>query len=184
MNIASVCGEIDRYQELFPDESATVGRFQALLAGTAHPLARDQYEPGHVTASACVLSPAGDRVLLVHHVKLGFWVQPGGHVDLEDKSLLSAARREAIEECGIEPLGRLSPDEPVDIHIHSIPERPGEPAHLHYDVRYVFRAPISGLPQKSEESHAVEWVAVDGLADYTREESLHRLVRRAVARLE
>ncbi|MDH3744830.1 MAG: NUDIX hydrolase [Acidobacteriota bacterium] len=183
MNIDSIGLELDRYEEVSVSDDATVGRTRALLAGTAEPLSRHQYKPGHITASACVLSPTGDRVLLVHHKKLGFWVQPGGHVDVGDESLLAGARREAIEECGVSPLSLLRPNHPIDIEIHSIPARPNEPAHLHYDIRYAFRAPLSGLPTKNAESHAVEWVSVARLGTYTNEESLHRLVRRAGERL-
>jgi 8-oxo-dGTP diphosphatase len=36
----------------------------------------------HNTASAMVLDEA-DRVLLVHHNKLGHWLYPGGHIAWE-----------------------------------------------------------------------------------------------------
>ena len=36
---------------------------------------------GHITASAYVLNPAKDALLLLKHKALKIWLQPGGHVD-------------------------------------------------------------------------------------------------------
>src|SRR5437762_10909961 len=47
---------------------------------------RRHMSPGHFTASAFVLSPDYDEVLLIFHKKLGRWLQPGGHVDAGDAS--------------------------------------------------------------------------------------------------
>ena len=53
----------------------------------------------------------------------------------------SASRsREALEESGIEGL-IVASARPFDLDIHAIPALGAEPAHFHYDVRYVFIAP-------------------------------------------
>lgn len=53
----------------------------------------------HFTASAIVLDDR-DRVLLVHHNKLGQRLYPGGHID-PDEDPAEAAVREVAEETGI-----------------------------------------------------------------------------------
>jgi 8-oxo-dGTP pyrophosphatase MutT (NUDIX family) len=115
--------------------------------------------PGHVTASAIVLDESG-AVLLIHHRTLDRWFQPGGHLDPDDDSLPAAARREAIEETGLDPacLELLDPA-PVHIDVHPIPANPrkGEAAHDHYDVRYLFRCTSGELRPRAEEVHAAEW---------------------------
>jgi len=54
--------------------------------------------------SAGVIVDVDDRILLVRHVKPGvydFWVGPGGGAE-GTEDLRATARREALEECGIE----------------------------------------------------------------------------------
>ena len=40
---------------------------------------RRSCEPGHITASAVVLSSTGSEVLLTLHPRVGAWLQLGGH---------------------------------------------------------------------------------------------------------
>ena len=109
-------------------------------AAVAHdPFNRQDYAPGHFTASAFVIHPDGDRVLVIHHGKIGIWVQPGGHVDPDDERLLTAAAREATEETGVTDLTPIG-DGLVDVDIHVFPEGSGQPRHLHFDLRFGFVA--------------------------------------------
>jgi len=100
------------------------------------PLSRDQPR-AHFTASAFVVDAECGRACLVHHVKLGRLLQPGGHVEAGDESLEAAALREAREETGLDLTLHPHAPRPFDLDIHEIPERPGEPAHLHLDVRFL-----------------------------------------------
>ena len=100
------------------------------------PTSRDQPR-AHFTASAYVVDEAGERTCLVAHVKLGRLLQPGGHVEPDDLTLEAAALREAREETGLELEPHPTAPRPFDLDIHEIPERPGEPAHFHLDVRYL-----------------------------------------------
>lgn len=113
--------------------------------------------PAHFTGSALVLSTDRRRALLHHHAKLGRWMQFGGHCE-DDANILDVALREALEESGIEGLTPLG-DTPFDLDIHPIPERPalGEPAHFHYDVRFLFTAPENARFACSEESLGLRW---------------------------
>jgi len=113
--------------------------------------------PAHFTGSALVLSADGARTLLHHHRKLDRWMQFGGHCE-EDANILEVAHREALEESGIEGLNAVSAL-PFDLDIHEIPARPasGEPAHFHYDVRFLFIAPEAPRFTASEESLQLRW---------------------------
>ena len=102
----------------------------------AEPLSRAE-PSAHFTASAFVVDEAGARTCLVQHVKLDRLLQPGGHVEQSDISLEAAALREAHEETALEVELHPAAPRPFDLDIHEIPERPGEPAHFHLDVRYL-----------------------------------------------
>lgn len=143
------------------------------LAAVAHdPFRRTEYDPGHFTASGFVVHPDGDRLLLIHHARLGIWVQPGGHVDPGDPSLLEAARREIFEETGI---GRLHPvtEGLVDIDIHRFGPSGDQPEHLHFDVRFAFVADRADLRPNAEVLEAV-WVRQEDLAGLTVDRSVIR----------
>ena len=57
---------------------------------------------GHFTASAFVISKDNRRLLMVHHNILKRYLQPGGHIDKNDRNPLDAAKRELFEETGID----------------------------------------------------------------------------------
>jgi 8-oxo-dGTP pyrophosphatase MutT (NUDIX family) len=117
--------------------------------------------PAHLTASALVLDATGERVLLTHHRKGGFWAQLGGHVEETDRSLADAALREGREESGVEGL-RLVGDGPVDLDAHELSSAFGR-CGTHLDVRYAAVAPPGAEPVVSAESHDVRWFPVDAL---------------------
>ena len=138
---------------------------------------RSHFEPGHFTASAFVVSPSGDAMLLVHHPKLDRWLQPGGHVEAHDGDLMEAARREAIEETGIDNMALIG-DGIFDVDVHVIPARKDEPEHRHFDVRFLFRAGTRDL--KLEEGiQGAHWVPLHEVTVENSDSS----VARAVAKL-
>ncbi|MDE4172696.1 NUDIX hydrolase [Phaeobacter sp. PT47_59] len=118
----------------------------------------------HVTGSAFVLSQDLQSVLLTHHRKLDRWLQLGGHCDgIADAGFV--ALKEAYEESGLTRIAPLSA-QVFDVDIHEIPANSKECAHLHYDVRYLFRA-VTGEISVSDESHALEWVPLQRLHEKT-----------------
>jgi 8-oxo-dGTP pyrophosphatase MutT (NUDIX family) len=138
---------------------------------------RSHFAPGHFTASAFVLSPDRRDLVLIHHKKLGIWVQPGGHVEPNDEDLIGAARREVLEEVG---LGELEPitngaSAVFDVDIHSIPARKADPAHEHFDVRFAFVAKTRSLVH-SDEVADLRWVPLPDVARMGTDDSVLRAV--------
>jgi 8-oxo-dGTP pyrophosphatase MutT (NUDIX family) len=154
------------------------------LCHTAAACERSHFSPGHFTASAFVLSPDRRDLVLIHHKKLGIWVQPGGHVEPTDPDLMSAARREVLEEVG---LGELEPFQPVgspvfDLDIHAIPARKQDPAHEHFDVRFAFLAKTRELIH-SDEVADLRWVPLNEVERMGSDESVLRAVKKLRSRL-
>ena len=132
--------------------------------------------PGHLTGSAWVVSKDGLRTLLTHHRKLDRWLQPGGHAD-GDTDLARVALREAEEETGL--TGLVVEPGIFDLDRHAIPARKADPEHWHYDVRFVVRATGSEEFVVSEESHALAWRDIAGIAaDEQGDESVRRMARK------
>lgn len=137
---------------------------------------RRSCQPGHLTASALVLSPDGRHTCMVHHRIVGAWLQPGGHLE-DDADLATAALREAMEETGLQGLAV----DPVPLHLdcHPITCRGSGPTR-HFDVRFLVTAPMDD-PVTSDESHDVRWWPVDALPDVFVE--VRELVTLGIARL-
>lgn len=160
--------------------SAAHASMRALLADAGElAFHRGSFLPGHFTASAFVVGPREDELLLVLHAKLARWLQPGGHVEPGDASLLDAARRELAEETGIAEVDPLSPA-PFDLDVHRIPAGRA-PEHLHFDVRYLCRA-RSRVLRPATDALDARWAPLDELDSIERDESVARAVRRLRAR--
>lgn len=154
-------------------------RMLALLAMPTDVFSRDHFVPGHFTASTFVLSPDLQSILLIFHGKLHRWLQPGGHVDPEDRDIEAAARREVQEEVGLADLCKVRRWPQIfDVDVHEIPQLRGEPAHAHFDVRFVFAAPSLDFVAGSDAAGA-QWVPLNGVAQLESDAS----VLRAVAKL-
>ena len=166
------------YRRRWPEESETVARFEAFL--DSHPDCFERYcAVGHITGSAWLVNRTGDRVLLTHHRKLGRWLQPGGHCD-GDPNTLEVALREAREESALEV--RALDEDIFDLDVHLIPARGDEPAHYHYDVRFLVQA-MEDRFRVSEESRALAWVPADRVGVFSNVESVLRMARKWQARI-
>lgn len=111
---------------------------------------------GHITASAWLLSADYSQALLMHHTKLDLWVQFGGHCD-GDSDVLRVAIKEAQEESGIQAIVPVSTTI-FDIDVHRIPARKMEPAHTHYDIRFLLAVVDDVSFCKNQESQELRWI--------------------------
>ena len=161
---------LTEYLARYPGERDTVDRYLEFVRAEPRCFERDCWS-GHVTGSAWVVDPSGENVLLTHHRKLGRWLQLGGHSD-GDADSLRVALREATEESGldVEPISVVL----FDIDIHLIPARGNDPAHHHFDARFAFAARTEAF-RVSDESHALEWVKIEKIQQFTREPSMLRM---------
>jgi coenzyme F420-0:L-glutamate ligase len=135
---------------------------------------------GHLTASALVIDPSREAVLLTLHPRVRMWLQVGGHCEPGDHTVLDAAAREAREESGI---GALSFDPvPLGLDVHPITCSLGVPTR-HFDVQFLAVAPAGAEPVMSEESDDLRWFSWDELPPRTAGE-LPQLIALARTRLQ
>jgi len=133
---------------------------------------------GHVTGSAWVINGAFTHVLLIHHFKLNRWLQPGGHCD-GDGDVLNVALKEAGEETGL--MVKPKSDRIFDVDIHQIPQRKDVPAHLHYDIRFLFTADMGQpLIMNQQETRDIKWVPIGEVELLNNEEGVMRMVRKTL----
>jgi 8-oxo-dGTP pyrophosphatase MutT (NUDIX family) len=179
---ALLLADLDAYAQAWPDhESESLRRYRAFVESTPECCLRSHLA-GHCTGSALICCPYGERVLLLFHPFLQRWLQPGGHAD-GCLDLQDVARREAHEETGL-PLAELSPYRfgslgrrvPLDLDIHPIPARGAEPAHLHYDLRFLFIASPALELVPETPTLQLEWLSLDQVAARTNEESVLRMI--------
>lgn len=158
-----LAAEILEYADRYPDA------FERTSSGGAH-----------ITVSAVLVSNDGQRTLLTMHPRFERWMQLGGHLELEDTTLIGATVRECVEESG---LGDLEVD-PVVLSVGSFwPVRcPAGSVSRHYDVRYLVRATGAQAARISDESWALEWWPLDALPE-PHDEDLANLATQARERL-
>ena len=159
---------LERHRAADEDEARDLAVLRDFVARHAADPFDRRIAEGHLTGAAIVVSASGARVLLLHHRKLQRWLQPGGHADPGEDSGEAVALREALEETGIAGLA-LHPaaPRPLDVDVHDIPARPGEPAHQHLDLRYLVVAPADAVAERcAVETNDLRWFTwpqLDGL---------------------
>ena len=185
MNRADLLAALEGHAAATEEEAASLVRILRFLQAPADPFAREN-PAGHITASAVIARPDGSEFLLVHHRKLSRWLQPGGHTEASDASAFDAALREAREETGIvrfdAPLGRTV----FDVDVHAIPPHKKDPAHSHFDVRFLL-ASTEGAPEHAaraeDPDRPMRWVTLDAAHALSLDPSLARALGKAQALL-
>ncbi|MEV1176960.1 NUDIX domain-containing protein [Nonomuraea sp. NPDC049784] len=168
-----ISSALSAYLDHYPDEAALLTEPMHLLSQGGDFASRWNFRM-HVTVGALLVR--GNEILLVEHLAYGIPLQPGGHLEPIDTTLIDAAVRELTEETGIDPAEVVPASQtPVYIEYGRVPARPqkGEPEHHHLDIGYAFVTEADmGLIQESE---------VTGAAWYPLDEA-ERLVGHRIAR--
>lgn len=170
---------LEQYKPIDRREKVHRQRMLALATEVPHPTSRSSFSPGHFTASAFILSPSRDELLLIYHSKLERWLQPGGHIDAMDGSIIEAASREIQEEVNISDL-LPSPPTIFDLDIHHIPARAHDPTHEHFDVRFLFQAPSRHCIAGSDAKEA-QWYSLEKIHEIESDQSVMRAVDKLLA---
>jgi 8-oxo-dGTP pyrophosphatase MutT (NUDIX family) len=177
---AALLRDLDSHTAADSLEQASLSRIREFVTRSPGAFSRANPE-GHITASAVVTRREDPAFLLVWHRKLDRWLQPGGHMEDGDRSVLEAAVREAREETGLEsfefPLGERI----LDMDVHPIPAHGPDPPHFHFDIRYVLTATstVAAAPDADE----IRWFTLPQAMAAGIDESLARALRKAAASL-
>lgn len=158
------------YISIYKDETDRLKQFKTFIDKTESDQLFDRKNfVGHITGSAIIFDYKNSKVLLIKHIILQRWLQPGGHIEKTDASILDGVYREIFEETNIakDDLMLISPifgkKFPIDIDSHPIPENPAkhEKQHFHHDLRYFF---IYKGEKITEESENLKWSDVSSLS--------------------
>ena len=163
--------QIENYSPFNEQEVRDKEQILAFLRSGAELFTRDN-PVAHLTASAWVVSPDRSQVIMVYHNLYKSWSWMGGHAD-GDHDLLHVAKKEVMEECGLEELTVVSP-EIISLEILCVDghEKKGKylSSHLHLNVTYLFEAdPAQPLRIKPDENSGVAWVKAEDVAQKTNE---------------
>ncbi|MFD3970302.1 NUDIX domain-containing protein [Streptomyces cyaneofuscatus] len=170
---------VTAYLARHPGERAALTPLLEGLDALSDPTSRGTF-PWHITCSAVVIDHSGRVLHVRHNASGGLLLCPCGHVKTRDVTLMATAVREVHEETGIPPalLSQTAAfcHEPADIDVHPIDANSarGEPAHQHYDFRFVFHLVPASVETtvQAEEVSATLWLPLDQVTSPTLREKL------------
>ena len=174
----ALAAALHAHEPLDDEEAADLARLRALVDAEADPWSRDL--PVHVTASALVVHPFSQRVLLRWHAKQGRWLQVGGHADPGEHDPWAVALREATEETGLADLRPWPDPEPRLFQVTVVPvvAAGDDPPHEHADVRYLLATDRPDDVPAEVEGVPLRWLTIDEAVELA-DAGLARLLRRS-----
>ena len=140
------------------------------------------------TVSAFIIH--NNKLLLLHHKKLNTWLQPGGHVEL-DEDPEQALWREIEEETGLKRVNlkiiELSPNRPYatnaknlplpfDFNVHAFGN---DPVHKHIDLGYLLHSDTDKVSQNRAESNDLRWFSLQDIEN-SKNDLLPDIYKRAL----
>lgn len=137
-------------------------------------------ETAHFSASAWVVNPAHDRVLMIYHNIYNSWSWPGGHADGEE-DLTSVALREVNEETGVS--AKLASPKVFSLEILTVDAhfKRGKYVvpHLHLNLTYLLEADeAQALRIKADENSGVKWFGLDEAIEACTEPAMRIVYRK------
>lgn len=157
--------QIQHFKPANEQEAVDKALFLTLLAENVDISRRDNLFC-HLTASAWVVNPERNKVLMAYHNLYNSLAWLGGHAD-GSFDLAAVAIREAREESGIEDVKLVSPEilslEVLTVSGH---EKKGQyvPSHLHFNCTYLLEAdPHAPIHIKEDENSQVGWIDFDDI---------------------
>ena len=125
------------------------------------------------TTSAFIMHPTEPKILLLLHIRLGKWLQPGGHVELNENPL-QALHHELIEETGLQPndYDIIEPAEqpnitnkntnllPLPFFFNDHLFKQGE-SHRHIDICYLIKAKTTKLTKDPDGASEIAWLSIN-----------------------
>ncbi|MCA9346886.1 NUDIX domain-containing protein [Candidatus Saccharibacteria bacterium] len=134
------------------------------------------------TVSAFILHPTEPRICLHLHKKLNSWLQPGGHIELNEDPQ-EALERELQEETGLSktdfefvtnpeqprPRDTKTITLPMHLDVHSFDE-----THKHIDFTYLIRAKTAELKPQDGESTEISWFDIKEIRRLHKEGIVYR----------
>ncbi len=161
------------YLLIFPEEQARQLRFLSYLQSHNDEEIIDWNNfDGHVVAGGFIYAKSEKKFLVLYHKDLKMFLYPGGHINNDDSTPLSASRREVKEETGLDNLEQLNISEneltPIDVDTHVIGynERLHLPEHYHFEFRYLFTIDkISDIKVDAEELSNYKWIDMEELSN-------------------
>ncbi len=149
-------GEIRTLKSKTPIDQLTYERFLTRLNDHA-PLTHEDNPHSHFCCFTLPLDCVTHSIFLVHHIKAGDWIPPGGHIDAGETPL-QTVRREFTEELDYEIT-----NEPITlfgISINSI-LNPKQLCKEHYDLWYAVETGKKNFNIDKGEFYDAGWFSYD-----------------------
>lgn len=117
----------------------------------------------HFGVSVFVLNPESKKFLMIKHRKTGKWLQPGGHIELNEDPE-EVALREVFEETGVNVrlMGNRVPRKNDFILPLAIQKDMVSPSHIHIDFVYMAYPLENQIEVANEqETDGLKWFSMD-----------------------
>ena len=163
--------QVEAYIPFNEQEAADKATLLSLLRENTDISRRDNLA-AHLTASAWVVNPERNKVLMAYHNLYNSWAWLGGHAD-GNFDLAAVAEKEAREESGLTDVQLVS-DDILSLEILTVDghEKKGKyvPSHLHLNVTFLLEAdPHAPIRVKEDENSQVGWIDFDNIGSKSAE---------------
>jgi 8-oxo-dGTP pyrophosphatase MutT (NUDIX family) len=134
------------------------------------------------TASGFIIHPSEAKILLLKHKKIGKWLQPGGHIELNENPV-QALTHEIEEETGLKPnqytiIEPAESPKPIGLsasnYVLPLPFYmnehfwDGKGPHKHIDICYLIKSKTEVVTDDPDGASAIGWF------DFKEIQELHR----------